>query len=106
MDTEVFSYNALAKAFKEAKLPAEREHVTPYICNSKNSFRLGSVQDRANNSNYRLTVDTHEDFELIQRIIETLYPENPLFTMQDILCCLEVYPEWVLINAHVEQKTC
>jgi spore coat polysaccharide biosynthesis protein SpsF len=101
MNIEVFSYNALAKAFKEAKSSAEKEYVTPYICDSKNLFRLGSLQERTIIGTYRLTVDTPEDFELIKRIIETLYPDNPAFTLEDALFCFDVYPEWASLNAHV-----
>ena len=36
MDIEIFKYSTLKKTNKEAFLPSEREHVTPYIYNSKN----------------------------------------------------------------------
>jgi spore coat polysaccharide biosynthesis protein SpsF len=57
-----------------------------------------------NYSHHRWTVDTVEDFQLIQKIIEELYPKNVQFTLEDCLNLLHEYPEWSLINAHIEQK--
>lgn len=104
MDTEVVSFRALKRAFEEAKDPASREHVTAYIYRHPDRFRLGNVSHPADESRHRWTVDTGEDFLLIQKIIERLYPENPLFTMDDVLRVLRENPEWAEINAHVEQK--
>jgi len=104
MDTEVVSFRALKRAFEEAKDPASREHVTAYIYRHPDRFRIGKVSHPADESRHRWTVDTGEDFLLIQKIIERLYPENPLFTMDDVLRVLRENPEWAEINAHVEQK--
>src|SRR6266404_2569766 len=40
LDTEVFIFDALERAWKEAQLPSEREHVTPYIRNHPERFAL------------------------------------------------------------------
>lgn len=76
-DIEVFTFDALKRAWKEAKLSSEREHVTPYIRN--NSSYKGGVLFTSNNhglkENYnhvRLTVDEPQDFEVIKYIIEDL----------------------------------
>lgn len=55
-------------------------------------------------SHYRWTVDTPEDFKLIQKIITTLYPFNNEFTMEDILELFEKNPEWLEINSHIKQR--
>lgn len=57
-----------------------------------------------NHSHHRWTVDTPEDFELVRRITEALYPVKPEFDTQDILALLKRHPEWAEINAHVRQK--
>jgi spore coat polysaccharide biosynthesis protein SpsF len=49
-------------------------------------------------------VDTEEDFALVRRIIEDLYPRNPEFRMEDVLGLFERDPGLFRINAHVEQK--
>lgn len=104
MDVEVFSYRALREAYIEATDEPEREHVTPFIYRRPKRYRLANVAFRENMSHHRWTVDTPDDFDLVRRIIEALYPVNKEFTLDDILDLLDAHPEWVKINAHVEQK--
>lgn len=105
MDTEVFSLQALERAHLEAVDPTEREHVTPFIYRRPNRFRLASVHFDRNESHHRWTVDTPEDFELIERILTSLYPYKPDFNLRDCLELIEEHPDWSSLNAHVEQKT-
>ena len=51
----------------------------------------------------RLTVDTPEDFELIRRIFAALHRPERVFTLDEILDVLDRHPEWLRLNAHVEQ---
>jgi spore coat polysaccharide biosynthesis protein SpsF len=104
LDTEVFSYEVLQEAFLNAKEHPEREHVTPYICWHPERFRLNNVFHHENQSQHRWTVDQIEDFLLIENIIKALYPNNPQFNMTDVLNILKGNPEWVELNAGVEQK--
>lgn len=104
MDTEVFSYKVLAEANAEASDPPEREHVTPFIYRRPERYRVVNMAFRKNAGYHRWTVDTPEDFDLVRRIIEALYLVNKDFTLDDILDLLDAHPEWVKINAHVEQK--
>lgn len=104
MDTEVFSFHCLQESFREAQATAEREHVTPFIYNTPSRFRLANVAYTEDQSKYRLTVDTPEDYELIRRIIEELYPLNNKFTLEDILQLFQKNSDWFLINSHIEQK--
>jgi spore coat polysaccharide biosynthesis protein SpsF len=105
MDTEVFSFQALDQAFREATRQPEREHVTLFICEQPQRYRLGDVLYQNDQSRHRWTVDTPEDFDLIKRIIEELWPKTPRFTLEDALALLEKNPDWSLINAHVAQKS-
>lgn len=102
--TEVFSFNALETAYREASQPYEREHVTPYIYQHPARFRLGHLRSERNLSHNRWTVDTPEDFELIQHILQALYPSHPQFTMDDVLTLLDQNPHWRDINSHIHQK--
>ena len=101
MAVEVFSAQALREAHREAKDPAEREHVTPFIWRRPQRYRLKSLTMTPNLSHHRWTVDTPEDFELVSRLLKTLKPH---FTLQDVLAVLDEHPDWCAINAHVEQK--
>lgn len=101
MAVEVFSAQALREAHREAKDPAEREHVTPFIYRHPERYRLRSLTMAPNLSHHRWTVDTPEDFELVSCLLKTLKPH---FTLQDVLAVLDKHPDWCAINAHVEQK--
>lgn len=104
LDTEVFSFKALEKTYKEAVLQSDREHVTAYIYSNPNMFRIDQVKGRDDYGNFRWTVDTPEDFELIHRILKELYGDKKPFYMHDIIELLTRYPDWNDINAHIEQK--
>jgi spore coat polysaccharide biosynthesis protein SpsF len=104
LDTEAMTFTALEKAHHEATSAWDREHVTPYIYNNGNKFSILHHVNPTDESHHRWTVDTPEDFELVERIISALYPEKPDFTWLDVLELLKMHPDWVHINAHVEQK--
>jgi spore coat polysaccharide biosynthesis protein SpsF len=104
MDTEVFSAEALKQAASEAKEASQREHVTPFFYQQPQRYRLEGVTYSNDESRHRWTVDTAEDFELIKRIIESLYPNNPAFTLEDMLVLLAAHPKWSQLNANVPQK--
>ena len=104
MDTEVFAFSTLQQAFWEATAQPDREHVTPFIHRQPARYRLGHVIYSEDCSHHRWTVDTPEDFELIQKIIEAIYPRKPNFTLEDCLSLLKKHPEWYIINSHVSQK--
>jgi len=105
IEAEVFPFWALEKSHNEAGTAAQREHVTPYIYQNPHIFRLGNMSNEQDLSFHRWTVDQEEDFILIESIISNLYPVKPDFTMNDVLDLFRLYPEWIEINAHVEQKT-
>lgn len=104
MDAEVFSRHALDEAFAEATEGSEREHVTPFIYRHPERYRLANIAYRENQGRHRWTVDTPEDFELVEKILNALYPAKPAFTLEDVLNLLQQHPDWADINAHVEQK--
>lgn len=73
-DVEVFTFQALEKAWKEAKLSSEREHVTPFI-RGNSSLKGGeifkSVHLSLSSSNFnhiRMTVDEPDDLEAIETL--------------------------------------
>lgn len=104
MDTEVFSFSVLQEAFLEATAQPDREHVTPFIYRQPERYRLGSMVYAEDCSHHRWTVDTPEDFDLIEKILTIIYPEKPHFTLADCLSIIKKYPEWYFINSHIEQK--
>lgn len=98
LDVEVMRREVLETAWREARTPEEREHVTPFIRQHPERFRLGYLTAPGDYSRQRWTVDTAEDFSFITGIYETLYPGNPRFDMKDILRLLSRRPELAAIN--------
>jgi len=104
LDVEAFTFEALEKAARFSSKPDEREHVTLHMYRHPDRFSIGSLKQKEDSSEYRLTVDTEEDFELVRKIFEELYPRKREFSLSDLLLLLKERPELARINAHVQQK--
>ena len=102
-DFEIFSFSLLEEAHKKATDPMDLEHVTPFINKNKSGrVALLHYKDDDDNSNLRVTLDTKEDYLLIQKLIETHHMESCGY--KKIINFLKAHPELVKINAHIEQK--
>lgn len=103
LDAEIFTRAALNIADKEDQNPLQREHVTGFIT-SESRFRClhylnpEDPEGLQAYSQYRWTVDFIEDFELVKKIIEDLYPSSPKFSWKDVLRWTELNPEFSKIN--------
>jgi spore coat polysaccharide biosynthesis protein SpsF len=104
LDTEVFSLETLEKAWHEAKLKSEREHVTPYIWKNGNLFKLCPVKQDSNLSNLRWTIDQPEDLEFVRKVYEHLYQPGEVFFIGEIVKLLERHPELLEINKGFESN--
>ncbi|GJM70168.1 hypothetical protein HMSSN036_23840 [Paenibacillus macerans] len=102
LDSEVFTFESLKKTYEAAKSEHEKEHVTPYIYNHPEQFRLYSMENKVDESRYRLTLDTPEDWDLISKLYREIYT-GEIFGWQDVLNLLQKYPDWVNINSEVPQ---
>jgi spore coat polysaccharide biosynthesis protein SpsF len=85
MDAEVFKFSVLQEAWEEAKAQLQREHVTPFIWQQPQRYKLGHVVSPVDYSDWRLTLDHKEDFDFISKIYEALYPTNPHFSLADVI---------------------
>ena len=102
LETEVFSFAALAKAWDEAREPAFREHVTLYMYRRPDRFRIHDFVNERDCSEMRWTVDTPEDYALVCRIYEHFGHDR--FSWTEVLAVLAAHPEWLELNRHVRQK--
>ena len=96
LETEVFSFKILEKAYKNAKLPSEKEHVTPYFRNNKNKFRIKNIISKKNMSSHRWTLDYQEDLDLIRNIVKEI--KNRPILMNDIINLFNKKPNIFEIN--------
>jgi spore coat polysaccharide biosynthesis protein SpsF len=100
LDAEVVEFECLETAWREATLPSEREHVTPFIYNHPERFRLGTLQHDEDWSHLRWVVDEPEDFAFVSAIYEALYPNDPAFTTGDVLALLAQRPDIASMMGH------
>lgn len=103
MNIEVISKNALEQAYLKASLAAEKEHVTPFIRNRPNIFKLFTLEEK-NVINARLTIDTPQDYTLICTIFDFLSKDNPAFGIQEIKTLLQEKKYLQNINEQIIQK--
>ncbi len=98
LDLEIVRFSVLQKAWKEAKLASEREHVTLYIKNHPEEFKLQQFESPLGNLNaYRWTLDEQEDYELLAKIYEHFGDAD--FGAKEILAFLKDNPQYLAINA-------
>jgi spore coat polysaccharide biosynthesis protein SpsF len=100
-DVGIMKREALYKTWDEAKLDSERWHVTPYITNHPELFKIGILKSDIDYSKKRWTIDEIDDYYFIMAVYEKLHPKNPLFTFEDIIELLNKYPEYEYINNHI-----
>jgi len=102
MDVEVFSVKRLDQAWRDAKKPSFREHVTFYFWQNPSIFSIGEYRLAEDLSHYRLTVDYEEDFQVVNAIFSNLYKKDPLFSVFDIINFLRSHPEIYKLNSQIE----
>lgn len=104
LDVEVIRYDILKLVWQTASLQSQREHVTLYINQHPQLFRVGSVQNNIDLSMLRWTVDEQRDFELVTNIYEQLYSINSAFTTADVLAYLAENPALRIYNTMYERN--
>ncbi|GAA3147812.1 spore coat polysaccharide biosynthesis protein SpsF [Kribbella aluminosa] len=103
MDFEIFSAARLYDAEQKATLTADREHVTSYLHqNRSGEMRLLNLPWSGGGSQYRLTLDTADDWKLLDALIEDFGASR--LGCADLVKILDEHPELATLNAHIEQK--
>ena len=102
---EVIKKSALQKAYESGHEPHHKEHVTPYIKEHPELFKIVKYQSQLINPypNLRLTVDTSEDYKLMEIIYNELY-RGDLIKLKDVIDLINRKPEIQSINSNIEQR--
>lgn len=103
LDIEAFRFKALERAWQEATLPSEREHVTPYIWKNPDKFRIENIKNNEDLSFLRWTIDYCEDLCFAREIYRRLSGKG-IFLMQDILTILRDEPDLMVVNSNIERN--
>jgi len=98
LDTEVFSFAALERAWRQASKPSEREHVTPYLRTDK--FRVANVESEipVSPAQYRWTVDRPADLEFVRKVFGA-FSKNGEFGFREVFELLKERPDLATIQA-------
>ena len=91
----------LNKLHEECREPYYREHVVPYVEEHPEEFAFFEYPNRRDDSAYRLTIDTEEDYETISAICALL--KKAAFTYQELIDVLR-QNENLILNADVIHK--
>ena len=102
-DVEVFSLSGLKKAWQEATLSSDREHVTPYMRRLE-VFNKYNVSCDSDLSQHRWTLDEPNDYQKLSAVFDALYHQDPFFHLQDILRFFEAHPDIDRINNAIRRN--
>jgi len=106
LGVQVFPVKILEEVESITDDPVDREHVTYYIYNHPERFRLKNY--RASGKLYwpelQITLDTPGDYKLIKIIFEEFYPKNTDFSALDVVRFLRRKPELLKINNDPERR--
>ncbi len=97
-DVEVFHRHLLEQAAQEARLPSEREHVTPWMRRPELPIKAGHYCHRQPRPFFRLTVDDPQDFVLVEAIFDALHPADSSFSIDAAIAFLQRNPELSISN--------
>ncbi len=119
LDTEVCTFAALEKAWRNAKEPQQREHAMPYLYEgvelarqsrtlevgiSPRGFRVALLHHTTDFGDYRWTVDTAEDLEFIRQVYSRFDGRDD-FSWKEVLDLVHNEPKLMEVNAGVKHKT-
>lgn len=96
----VFNYHTFIQIDQKSLSDSEKEHVTPVFYNHPNKFKIGI--ETVYFPNYRLTIDTKEDFLLMKIVYDRLYKGFPIKN-SEVYSLLEKHPELIEINKDIKQ---
>ena len=84
---EVFNFEALERVWKTSVDPRNREHPHTNFYEHPEIYRIGTLQcpTEFRRPDIVLDVNTQEEYEIIARLYDYLYPRNPEFTIFDII---------------------
>jgi len=93
---EVFSLETLENSWQNAKKNSEREHVSPYMYNNPQLFKLHNIDFETDLNHIRCTLDRKNDFLFLEKVISA-QKKQPIL-LKDVLDFLNENPKLIEIN--------
>ena len=105
MRIEIFNFNTLELINRLAENNYEREHVTPYIYQNPDKFKIASVENNEDLSYMRWTVDEEADLNFVREIYKKLYKKDGIiFLTRDVVNFLKMNLRLLKINKKVVEN--
>jgi len=101
MNVEIVSFKTLEKAWKDAKLPSEREHVLPYVRFNPKIFHISNVKNKEDLSYIRCTIDKYIDLKFVRELYKRFPREKKIITLNDIKKIICKEPSLLEINSGI-----
>ncbi len=97
---EIISFKAMKKCLELSVDPNFSEYMTLYFKDHPHVFRHAKYRcpsDKYYRPNYTVTIDTQDDFEVVEKLYNYLYKKNKEFTLLDII-------EFFDNNPHIDHE--
>lgn len=108
IDVEVFSFDCLQKALKNARHQRHFEHVTSYVYENSDDFQIGALQASENLSQWRLTIDYLDDYETLSALATNVLPNITYAELVNIIKQNEItnimHPKTIRNEAYNDQR--
>lgn len=105
LDVTAYSFKAIEKAYQEAILPSDREHLAPsYFIANKNRFKIGGLKKFKNKGHFRWTLDEPEDYQLLKIIYKNLYQSNKPFLTKNVFNFFKKNQKLLRMNKNIRRN--
>jgi spore coat polysaccharide biosynthesis protein SpsF len=100
LDVEVFSTDTLATVGELTSDPRDREHVSTYIYEHPDSYRLLALtaSNGERRPDLRLTLDTEADLRVLRALYEALWQPGSYITLEQATAWLDAHPKIAKLN--------
>jgi len=98
--SEVLSVKALETMWKNATEKHQREHITQYILENQNKFKIKNfdIPEWLQRNDMKLALDTKKDLELLKILYFKFYKNKDSYNLKEIIEFLDKNPEIKNIN--------
>ena len=99
LDVSICTFDSLKLAWEKAETSYDREHVMPFIRNSK-AFTKTNLASEIDHSSSRWTIDEPEDYKVIKNIFNHFSPDHS-FGWKEVLELEKSQPSLFLPNKNI-----
>ena len=99
LDTTMFTFECLEKAWKESNERSDRKHITSYMTNNPKLRKIGAIRPLIGLYHYRRVVDHPEDYEIAKAVYVGLEHLGYKFRWKNITKLLEHQSEVFAFNS-------